>query len=202
MVGAHLRPIRIELFGDECRQTRERPLPELDVLGEHRDGVIGADADEGVRREGGRAAWLEPVSYTHRGVQHGSALQRVRGIFDRSADADIGGATADVAVHGEIDIAITRLGVDLQQRHRAHDLSGLAVSALRNIVTDPGLLHRFGLAPGHTFDGGDLVAADTRDRHRTGADRTAVEINRAGPALRNAAAIFGAGQPDAFADRP
>ena len=51
---AHLRPIGVELFGDDGGQARIRPLPHLDVLGDDSDGVISADADEGVRREGPR----------------------------------------------------------------------------------------------------------------------------------------------------
>jgi hypothetical protein len=39
--------------------------------------------------------------------------------------------------------------VDLvEQRHRAHDLAGLAVAALRDLLFEPGLLHRVQLAAG------------------------------------------------------
>src|ERR1019366_6724341 len=51
-----------------------------------------------------------------------------RGV-DRIADALIGAAAADVR-HRRVDIGVGRLGRLGQQRHRRHDLAGLAVAAL------------------------------------------------------------------------
>jgi hypothetical protein len=56
MLGAHLRPVGIEFFGDEGGKAGERPLPEFDVLGQDGDGVVGADTDEGIRCEYRRLA--------------------------------------------------------------------------------------------------------------------------------------------------
>ena len=53
MLGAHLRPIGIQLLGDKRGETRERTLAELDVLAENRHGVVGTDPDERVGRECG-----------------------------------------------------------------------------------------------------------------------------------------------------
>ena len=46
-----LRPVGIELVGEDGGDARVRPLPELDVLADHRDGVVGRDAQEGVGNE-------------------------------------------------------------------------------------------------------------------------------------------------------
>src|SRR5919109_480279 len=64
-----------------------------------------------------------------------SALQRAGGVMDSGADPDISGAAADVAVHGEIDVAVGRLLDLAQQSDGAHDLTRLAVAALRSAAT-------------------------------------------------------------------
>ncbi len=46
---------------------------------------------------------------------HGSALQAARGVMDGGADAVIGAAAADVAVHGEIDVLSVGLGTSLNR---------------------------------------------------------------------------------------
>src|SRR5919198_3343395 len=131
-----------------------------------------------------------------------SASQRHRRILDRGANADVGGTAADIAVHGEIDVAVARLRRLAQQGDCAHHLSGLAVAALRDIAADPGALHSFGLAPAETFNGCHLSGTDRGDRQRARAQRPAVKKHRARTTLRNAAAEFGAGQSDRVAQQP
>ncbi len=57
--------------------------------------------------------------------------------MDGGANAVIGAAAADVAVHRLIDVAVARLGDLRQQARRGHDLPGLAIAALRDVVLDP-----------------------------------------------------------------
>src|SRR5260370_33983409 len=71
-----------------------------------------------------------------------SALQRLRCVADGGANAMIGRATADIAVHGEIDVLITRLFDLLEQGNRTHHLTGLAIATLRHVARDPRFLHR------------------------------------------------------------
>ena len=59
--------------------------------------------------------------------------------MDRTADANISSAAADIGKVG-IDISVGGLRVLLQKRHCSHDLTGLAVAALRDILCKPGLL--------------------------------------------------------------
>src|SRR6476659_10123777 len=60
---------------------------------------------------------------------------------DCFADALISAATADVG-HRLVDVLVGRPRILLQQRRRRHDLTGLAVAALRHVDRGPGLLHR------------------------------------------------------------
>src|SRR5260370_11507128 len=93
-----------------------------------------------------------------------SASQGRRRVLDGGADANIGGTTTDVAVHREIDVAITGLRDSAQQRDRAHHLPGLTVAALRDVAGCPCALHRFGLAPRHTLDRRHISAANGGNR--------------------------------------
>ena len=139
-------------------------------------------------------------------MSHGSVMAQpssdLRSAMDGGANANVGGAAADVAVHGEVDVAIRRRRVEAEQRRGAHDLAGLAIAALRHVERDPRLLHGGALLAVQALDGRDLAAADRRDRQRARAHRLAVDIHRARAALRDAAAVFRAGEPDAIADCP
>src|SRR3954453_17625443 len=116
------------------------------------------------------------------------------------ADALIGAAAADIG-HRGVDVGGGRLRVFLQQRCRGHDLAGLAVAALRHVDRGPGLLHRMRGIGREAFDCDDLVAGLHRGkRDRAGALHLAVDVHRAGAALRDTAAVFGAGETDQFAD--
>jgi hypothetical protein len=118
------------------------------------------------------------------------------------ADALIGAATADIG-HRFIDVLVRRLGVFLEQRGSRHDLAGLAIAALGHIDLSPGLLHRVRGIRRQALDGDDDVGfLDVAERDLAGARHLAVEMNRAGAALGDAAAIFGAGQADMFANDP
>jgi hypothetical protein len=64
---ANLRPIGIELFGDDGGKAGIGALPHFKMLGDHRDAVVRRNAQEGVRRKvfgsvSQRAAqWAGPV---------------------------------------------------------------------------------------------------------------------------------------------
>src|ERR1700726_4375160 len=103
------------------------------------------------------------------------ALQKFCGVVNRSADADIGRAAAEVAVHGKIDVAVARLLDFLEQSGRAHDLNRLTVSALGHIMGDPRFLDRLRLATSQSLDGRDLAGADAGYRNRAGTQRLTVE---------------------------
>ena len=95
-------------------------------------------------------------------------------------------------------------GLGLQQRRRGHDHAALAEAALRHVERDPGLLHRVRAVRRQAFDGDDLLARPRRvETGRTQrARRHAVDVHRAGAALRDAAAVLGAGQAELLAQHP
>src|SRR5947199_8708530 len=65
-----------------------------------------------------------------------------RRALDRAHDALISPAAADVGAHVLDDLGARRRWIVLEQVGRAHDLSGLAVAALRHALGNPGLLQR------------------------------------------------------------
>ena len=165
----HLRPVGVELLGDDQRQRGHRPLPHLGRRRHDGDRAVGRDADPwaerlagalGRQRRGARqpcrssaTAKDSPAAPTITWrrdtwrsklrsdvLVHGSALPR--GALDRAHDALIGSAAADVGAHVLDDLGARRLRLLLEQVGRAHDLAGLAVAALRHLLGEPGLLQR------------------------------------------------------------
>jgi hypothetical protein len=94
MLGPHLGPVGVELFGDERGEAGERALAELDMLDQHRHRVIGGDPDEGVRREAGTDAGLEYLR---------CARLRPAGLRQAEPDHERAGALQEVAA-GEGDV--------------------------------------------------------------------------------------------------
>src|SRR5205085_8810252 len=112
------------------------------------------------------------------------------GLMHRFADALVSAAAADVG-HRLVDIGVGRLRLFLQERGGGHDLAGLAIAALRHVDCGPGLLHRMRGIGREALDRDDLVArlhGGERDRARS--LHLAIDVHRAGAALRNTAAVF------------
>src|SRR5581483_2097970 len=113
-----------------------------------------------------------------------------------------GAAAADVGNRG-VDVGVGGLRLLFQQRRDGHDHARLAIAALRHIVLEPRLLHLVELAVlRQAFDGGDLLARGAADREGTRTHRRAVDVHGAGTALRDAAAVFRAGEADILTDHP
>src|SRR5262249_45658097 len=89
-----------------------------------------------------------------------------------------------------------RLG---EQSRGLHELPGLAVTALGDVLDQPGLLERFRLK---TFDRRHTLSADFADGDLARAIRLAVEMHGAGAADSHAASELGAGPPAAVAHTP
>src|SRR5258708_32715795 len=122
--------------------------------------------------------------------------------MDGPSYARVGTAAADVAGHGFVNISVGGLGIFFQQDGCTHDLSGLAVAALRNVDFDPGALHRVGVVGGEALSGCDMLAFDAGQRRDTGADGATVEMDSAGAAECHAAAEFCPGQTKRIANDP
>ena len=83
-------------------------------------------------------------------------LQFGGGVMNGGADAGIGATATQIALHGRVDFSVRRAGDLGQQCGGLHDLAGLTIPALRNLMIDPGLLDRGQRRwCADTFDGGD-----------------------------------------------
>src|SRR5690606_35890452 len=113
-----------------------------------------------------------------------------------------GAAPADVG-DGIVDVLVGGLRLARQQFGDRHDHARLTIAALRDFVVDPSLLHLVQRAVlGEALDGDDLLADRGARRQRAGTRGDTVDVDRAGAALRYAAAVFRSGQSDVFADGP
>src|ERR1039458_9960568 len=121
--------------------------------------------------------------------------------MDGAADAWISAAAANLAKIA-IDVGVSWLWMFLQERRRRHDLPGLAVAALRDLLSEPRLLHRVLAVGRQAFYCGDDLADDVADLDTAGAHGLAVHMHGAGAAQRDAATKFCSGQSDFVADDP
>src|SRR5262245_16583656 len=113
-----------------------------------------------------------------------------------------GAAAADVG-DPRVDVGVGRPGLVLQERRHRHDHARLTVAALGYLVFEPGLLNLVPDSVGReALDGGDLLALGGADGHDARPDRDAVEVHRAGAALRNPAPVLRARETDLFPDHP
>ena len=103
--------------------------------------------------------------------------------MNRTPDCAVRPAPADVAGHGVVDVRVRRPLAGRQQCDRRHDLPGLAVAALRNLLFHPGLLYRVTAIGREAFDRRDIRPLDAAYREQTRPDRLAVQKDRARSAL-------------------
>ena len=122
--------------------------------------------------------------------------------MDRLANSRVGPAAADVAGHGVIDLGVGGLGGLGEQRSRRHDLSRLAIAALRNVDFDPGALDGMTAGRGKAFDRCDVLSGHRRNRCDAAANCIAVNVHGTGAAERHAASEFGAGHIERVAKNP
>src|ERR1700691_5529467 len=78
-------------------------------------------------------------------VMGASPLSVVGRGVDRGANTLIGSATTDVG-HRRVDVGVGRLRLVLEEGCRRHHHAALAITALRHVEIEPGLLHGMQLA--------------------------------------------------------
>src|SRR5207302_4143209 len=64
------------------------------------------------------------------------------GLLNSTANSLVSPAAADIAGHRLVNFVMRWVGILGQESDGLHDLSRLAVSALGNLLRDPGFLHR------------------------------------------------------------
>src|SRR5207253_9683252 len=102
----------------------------------------------------------------------------------------IGAAAADVARHCIDDLLIARLRRLFDQRCGLHDLTGLAITALRDVVRLPGKLERMGAIPTEALDRDEVVSLGISQCGQAGTNRLTVDMDCASAAGADAAAEF------------
>src|SRR3546814_8471893 len=90
-----------------------------------RPAPAAAEALRNCRRLAGRTAGVVLESF----ASMGSGLHELGRLVHGGADANVGGAAADVAAHGVVDVLVARLRVVAEQRDGRHHLARLAVAA-------------------------------------------------------------------------
>src|SRR4030095_869218 len=122
--------------------------------------------------------------------------------LDRGANALIGAAAADVALHRAVDVGIARIRRARQERSRLHDLTGLAVAALRDVVLCPGGLHWVRAVRAEPLDGHDLLVVERLQGRLAGADGRAIQVHSASTAQSGAATEPGPGEAQVVTEIP
>src|SRR5690606_22267619 len=84
-----------------------------------------------------------------------------------SAYSYISSTPADIAVHGIFDLRVAGVGIALQQRRGRHDLTGLTVATLRDVMLQPGFLDGMITVLREALDGRYFPLADFRYRENT-----------------------------------
>src|SRR5207248_2224897 len=107
---------------------------------------------------------------------------------DCLADAVIGPAPARIG-HLGIDVGVRGVWLLFEQGNRRQDLPGLAVATLRNVKLLPRKLDGMRPIGGQPLDGGDLPAHGPTGLQEARPHRKAINQDRAGAALADAAAV-------------
>src|SRR5215510_6373931 len=129
-------------------------------------------------------------------------LRDFGGAADRLHDPLIGSATAKIVGHRSLDLRERRILALGDQGGGRHDLTALAIAALRDPDLHPGLLDRMRAVGREPLDVDDALANRGQRRQLARFHRLAVDMNGAGATTRNAAPVFGAGEPDIVAQDP
>ena len=119
--------------------------------------------------------------------------------MDGLANFAVRTTAADVSAHRFVNVGVSGMSGFGQEGGGGHDLAGLAVATLRDILFDPGLLNRVVV---EAFDRRDRFASQRRDWGNAGAHRLPIDMDRASATQRHAAAELGAGHFKVIAQHP
>jgi hypothetical protein len=120
------------------------------------------------------------------------------GVFDTLVST----AAAYVPRHRVTYLVARRFWILDQERSRLHDLTGLAIAALRDIEVAPSFLNRMIARRMETLDGRDLPVGHVGNRGDTGAYGLLVDKDGASTAEGLAAAKLGASQSHLITEKP
>src|SRR5262249_39725118 len=89
-----------------------------------------------------------------------------------------------------------------KQHRRRHHLSRLAVTALRHLLVDPGLLDRVAVISGQSFDRGDLLPGHARQWGHTRTHGVAIDHHGARAAMGDSASKLRPCKTERIAQNP
>jgi hypothetical protein len=122
--------------------------------------------------------------------------------MDGRTNALIRIAAAQISTHRIVDVRIGRFTVRVQQTNRGHHLTGLTISALRNIQLCPGRLNYFGHPARNALNRDDGSVENIANPRLTGTRGLAVHMHRAGTAECLPAAVFRTDQTQVITKNP
>ena len=112
----------------------------------------------------------------------------------------MGAATTEIGRQFLADLRFAGVRDAVEQGLGGHDHAVQAVAALGRLLVNKGLLHRVRrFAAAEAFEGDDLPVHGAGQGKHTGARGHAVDDHRAGSALPQATAVFGAVEPQVVA---
>src|SRR5437762_10526869 len=111
-------------------------------------------------------------------------------------------AAADISRERIVDLTVRWLVVRSKQDGGRHDLPGLTISALGNLLLKPGPLHRMTSIGRESLDGGYALTGSAGQHYLTRAHGTAVEHHDARAALSKSTSVLRAGQLQVIAQYP
>ena len=129
-------------------------------------------------------------------------LNHLRRLFDCLANSDVRAASTDIARHCRIDLRITGLGIVCKQSRCAHELTGLTIPALRNILEQPSFLQSPASRPRQPLDGRNGLTRRNLHGERARTCGDAIDVNRTSTAGADTAAEFCSGQSEGIAQHP
>src|SRR5262245_14425654 len=124
------------------------------------------------------------------------------GPVNRAPDALICATATDIAGHCPVDVLVGRRRNSCEEDGGRHDLSGLAISTLRNLLREPGSLQWMVAVLRQALNRRQGLAGCARDRRNAGSNGIALQNDRAGPALRDTAAILRSGEAERITQNP
>src|SRR5438128_5137174 len=139
-----------------------------------------------------RGAHSSPTSLGH----------HLSGAMDLAPDSRISPTAANVAGQRLVDVLVRRIRNFFEEHRCAHNLSRLAIPALRHVYFKPGALQGMAQAGRESLDSGDFFSCSPRYRSHTRAHRLAINMDRAGSALSHTTAVLGPGQFQVLAQDP
>jgi hypothetical protein len=106
-------------------------------------------------------------------------------------DIGVSGTAAEITAHVLADVRLIVGVAFVHASHSRHDLAGRAISALKRVIFDEGLLHGMKLAIAREpLDGRNSAALRCDRKCQAREDAPPIDVNRAGTTLAMIAAFF------------